>query len=324
MVDGKVVVVTEATLAQKLEVSEWCHEHGVAFVAAETRGVFGSVFCDFGEAHVVLDPNGEPPFQQMIVSATRDKPGVVTILDDRRLQLETGDLVKFTEVRGMTQLNDSPPRPITVLGTAHTARQPSSRRPGPRLLAPLANVDDDDDDGVGGGRGDGRQGPTPFRSKTRRTTTSTSPAATSSKSSPPRLSASYAAPVACGALLPCRLTPLAAAAAAAAAGWCVTPQAVAAGVAEAAHLDGRGFRQAGAASAAPFGLPRSRPLGRTPRRVLPPPLPPRACLAPPPPKPHHPTLAPRPRPDTCIFTLLFIEPFLNIYNRNSYIYLISI
>ncbi|ELR14473.1 ubiquitinactivating enzyme E1 1, putative [Acanthamoeba castellanii str. Neff] len=111
-----VVVVTEAGWGQKLEVGEWCHERGVAFVGAEARGVFGSVFCDFGEAHTVLDPNGEPPFQQMIASVTRDKPGVVTILDDRRLQLETGDFVKFTEVRGMTQLNDAPPRPITVLG----------------------------------------------------------------------------------------------------------------------------------------------------------------------------------------------------------------
>jgi ubiquitin-activating enzyme E1 len=116
-VRAQVVVVTEAGLEQKLQVSEWCHERGVAFVGAETRGVFGSVFCDFGENHIVLDPNGEPPFQQMIASVTRDKPGVVTILDDRRLQLETGDFVKFTEVRGMTQLNNTPPRPITVLGT---------------------------------------------------------------------------------------------------------------------------------------------------------------------------------------------------------------
>jgi ubiquitin-activating enzyme E1 len=115
-VRAQVVVVTEAGLEQKLQVSEWCHERGVAFVGAETRGVFGSVFCDFGENHIVLDPNGEPPFQQMIASVTRDKPGVVTILDDRRLQLETGDFVKFTEVRGMTQLNHTPPRPITVLG----------------------------------------------------------------------------------------------------------------------------------------------------------------------------------------------------------------
>lgn len=54
---------------------------------------------------------------QMIASITRAKPGLVTILDDRRLQLESGDFVKFTEVRGMTQLNDSPPRPITVIST---------------------------------------------------------------------------------------------------------------------------------------------------------------------------------------------------------------
>jgi hypothetical protein len=202
--NAQVVVVTEAGWGQKLEVSEWCHERGVAFVGAEARGVFGSVFCDFGEAHAVLDPNGEPPFQQMIASVTRDKPGVVTILDDRRLQLETGDFVKFTEVRGMTQLNDAPPRPITVLGTCPVlsferplralvlARSRAEHRltvllPG-RLVSwavwgaiRVATLG---------------QAPTPSRSRTPRATTSTSPADTSSRSSRPRPCASYNATIA--------------------------------------------------------------------------------------------------------------------------------
>jgi len=121
-----VVVVTELEENRMLRLADACHQQGVKLVIAETRGVFGRVFCDFGHEHVVVDPNGEPPFQQMVASVTRDSPGLVTILDDRRLQLETGSLVKFMEVRGMTQLNNTPPRPITVLSTYLASQHPNA------------------------------------------------------------------------------------------------------------------------------------------------------------------------------------------------------
>lgn len=54
------VAVAELELEPKLELSDLCHKQGIKFVMAETRGVFASVFCDFGEEHVVTDSNGEP------------------------------------------------------------------------------------------------------------------------------------------------------------------------------------------------------------------------------------------------------------------------
>ncbi len=42
-------------------------------------------------------------------------PGVVTVHEDRRHGLETGDWVAFEEVQGMTQLNQTEPRQIKVL-----------------------------------------------------------------------------------------------------------------------------------------------------------------------------------------------------------------
>jgi ubiquitin-activating enzyme E1 len=42
----------------------------------------------------------------MIASITQDANGIVTVVDEQRLQLEDGDLVSFSEVGGMTELND--------------------------------------------------------------------------------------------------------------------------------------------------------------------------------------------------------------------------
>jgi len=36
-----------------------CHQEGISFIRAETRGVFGTVFCDFGDDFEVHDVDGE-------------------------------------------------------------------------------------------------------------------------------------------------------------------------------------------------------------------------------------------------------------------------
>lgn len=50
----------------------------------------------------------------MIASITKDKQGVVTCLDETRHGLEDGDYVTFSEVQGMTEINNSAPREIKV------------------------------------------------------------------------------------------------------------------------------------------------------------------------------------------------------------------
>lgn len=54
----QVVVLTASTLAEAKQVDAVCRDHGVAFIRAETRGVFASVFADFGPAFTVLDVDG--------------------------------------------------------------------------------------------------------------------------------------------------------------------------------------------------------------------------------------------------------------------------
>lgn len=101
-----VIVVTDQSLALQLRINDFTHANGKYFISTESRGVFGNIFTDFGEKFIVLDTTGEPPASNMIASITQDANGVVTVIDEQRLQLEDGELVSFTEVGGMTEIND--------------------------------------------------------------------------------------------------------------------------------------------------------------------------------------------------------------------------
>ncbi|XP_055329553.1 ubiquitin-like modifier-activating enzyme 1 [Paramacrobiotus metropolitanus] len=105
----QVVVLTETTVEEMIRVNDICREHGAAFLAANTRGLFGQVFCDFGKDFTVLDTNGEPPLTAMISLITHDDKGLVTAADEARHGLEDGDHVTFQEVQGMTELNTHEP-----------------------------------------------------------------------------------------------------------------------------------------------------------------------------------------------------------------------
>lgn len=110
-----VVMVNQSHAAQRA-VDSVCHKAGVKFLSASSRGVFGSIFCDFGPSFTVTDPTGEPPRSVMISSITKENPPIVTCLDEQRHDLESGDYVSFTEVQGMVELNDDKPHKIKVLG----------------------------------------------------------------------------------------------------------------------------------------------------------------------------------------------------------------
>ena len=112
----QVVVLTNSTQEEQLRIGDFAHARGIHFIVAETRGLFASLFCDFGRDFVVLDTNGEQPLSAMVSAITKDKESVVTCLDEQRHGFEDGDHVRFAEVQGMAELNTSAPRPIKVLG----------------------------------------------------------------------------------------------------------------------------------------------------------------------------------------------------------------
>lgn len=108
------VVLTGQTLKDQLLISEYCHEHGIYLIIADTFGLFGTIFNDFGKNFTVGDPNGENPLNGIVAGIDQD--GLVSALDETRHGLEDGDYVTFSEVEGMEKLNNSAPLKITVKG----------------------------------------------------------------------------------------------------------------------------------------------------------------------------------------------------------------
>lgn len=110
----QVVVFTDITLEKAIQYNDFCRDHKppIAFIKADIRGLFGSVFCDFGPEFTVFDVNGEEPHTGIIASISNDNPALVSCVDDERLEFQDGDLVVFSEVHGMTQLNDGKPRKV--------------------------------------------------------------------------------------------------------------------------------------------------------------------------------------------------------------------
>ena len=110
----QVVVLTDTPLRDQVTIADFCHENGIYVVIADTFGLFGGVFTDFGKEFVVNDASGEEVQSGIVVNITSE--GLVSALDEARHGLEDGDFVTFTEVRGMEGINNSEPRKITVKG----------------------------------------------------------------------------------------------------------------------------------------------------------------------------------------------------------------
>lgn len=79
-----------------------CRKAGVKFIAANAHGVFGSVFVDHGDKFTVQDVNGEQPKEGIITSVAAGDEGktLITVHEDARHGLESGDMVRFEELEG--------------------------------------------------------------------------------------------------------------------------------------------------------------------------------------------------------------------------------
>ena len=106
-----VVVMTNGTLGEALRIDALCHHHSppISFIYSEIRGLFASVFTDFGPAFEVSDVDGVDPFTGIVAHIQRGNPTLVSCVDDERLEFEDGMFVQFSEVEGMGELNVAGP-----------------------------------------------------------------------------------------------------------------------------------------------------------------------------------------------------------------------
>ncbi|NXG81847.1 UBA1 enzyme, partial [Stercorarius parasiticus] len=114
----QVVVLTESPLEEQLRIGDFCHDRGICFIVADTKGLAGQLFCDFGKRFVVEEPAEGDPVCAVVQDISQGNPGVVTYLgteDSHGYLFCDGDLVMFSGVEGMTELNDQEPIPVRVL-----------------------------------------------------------------------------------------------------------------------------------------------------------------------------------------------------------------
>lgn len=100
-----VVVLTDSSLEEQLAINEIVHEMKIGFIIATTKGLFGQLFCDFGQNFVVTDVNGEPNPPVSILTITNESEGLVTCFEEVRHGFEVGDIVRFSDVKGMHEIN---------------------------------------------------------------------------------------------------------------------------------------------------------------------------------------------------------------------------
>lgn len=111
-----VIVITDSSYDEIKRISGLTHNRNIALIVADSRGLIGQIFCDFGNNFQVHDQDGEQPRSTMIASVTKEIDGIVTCIDETKHGFQDGDYVTFSEVQGMTELNGCPPRKINVIG----------------------------------------------------------------------------------------------------------------------------------------------------------------------------------------------------------------
>lgn len=95
----EVIVATDVDLELQVIINNFTHANNIKFIATDARGLFGSVFVDFGTDFTVIDATGEEPLTGIVSDI--EPNGLVSVLDDNRHGFEDGDFVKFSEVEGL-------------------------------------------------------------------------------------------------------------------------------------------------------------------------------------------------------------------------------
>ena len=98
------VVAVDRPMSELIRISTACREAGCKLVVCDARGVFGRVFCDFGDTFVVGDVDGEPVKSALIEHIATSADGEAATVSEQPHGLEDGDTVRFEEVDGMAPL----------------------------------------------------------------------------------------------------------------------------------------------------------------------------------------------------------------------------
>jgi ubiquitin-activating enzyme E1 len=101
-----VVCVTQMMSEEELvRIDRICRNNSIPMIVGSALGLFGAVFADFGDSWTSADVTGEAPSDAMISNITQDAHGRLRCTCWLRQRFSEGDIVRFDEIVGMTELN---------------------------------------------------------------------------------------------------------------------------------------------------------------------------------------------------------------------------
>lgn len=113
-----VVVCCDQKFELLINVSRICRNNHknkrIGFLVADTFGMVGSIFVDFGPEFTCFDPSGREINTAIVSGISNDEKGVVYIHTEANMPFQSGDYVTFSEVEGMEELNSMEPVEVTV------------------------------------------------------------------------------------------------------------------------------------------------------------------------------------------------------------------
>jgi ubiquitin-activating enzyme E1 len=100
------VICSPLPLSELVRWNEFCRSctPKVSFIVVKTGGVYGSVFVDHGNSHIVHDANGENPMVRLVVDIEQGEDALCRLaVPDGQApgSFEPGTFVEFTNVSGM-------------------------------------------------------------------------------------------------------------------------------------------------------------------------------------------------------------------------------
>ena len=115
------VVAIDLSLDEALRADAACRAASppIAFIRADVRGLAAGVFVDLGEQFTCADPTGESIKSAIVehIVVVEEKDGTtklrVQTVDDEDLDLDDGEVVTFSEVKGMEGLNAAGPLAVS-------------------------------------------------------------------------------------------------------------------------------------------------------------------------------------------------------------------
>lgn len=101
-----VVVLVQQPLALQHEICRFCHDNNKKVIVVDCRGVFGSIFCDFGQNFTVSDTTGQQEKSSLIAGIVIEND-IATISNhpDSRHDLNSGDVVTISDISGLNGIN---------------------------------------------------------------------------------------------------------------------------------------------------------------------------------------------------------------------------